>query len=366
MVPKGWRMFLDTRILGAANVADGVKSPKPESADTGAWIRYSYMSLYWSGPPAEGSSSAWLTPWATYVVSVDRREALQLLGLPENANPEKVRTRFRELAMQLHPDRAKMDPDAFIRLQEARAAALGEDDGAALVPLNQVTELVRAATDALAQRDERRERREESESVKQQVMRARTSPLKIARRRVSFLTGLMTFLAGLAQLIRAVPSTAANDVATFTGSVLGIYAAVFGLLIWRNTQRITRIEEAVEDATETLSERPTFLQAIREITQSAPDSDPWTRDLLLDLVDEWSESHLEQEHDSVLALLLSPRRATGQSLPNCARVIGARDFVKLLIAKGKELRLLAEHEEWIESDLVLTYTLSIGPDGREN
>ena len=40
--------------------------------------------------------------------------------------------------------------------------------------------------------------------------------------------------------------------------------------------------------------------------------------------------------------------------------------MKLLIAKGNELRLLAEHEEWIEGDLVLTYSLSIGPNAPEN
>ncbi len=286
-----------------------------------------------------------------------------MLGLPEDASPESIRARFRALAMQLHPDQGNDDAEAFVRLQEARVSALGESSDAPLVPLDQVTQLVRVATGALAHREEQRARREESESVKRQVVRARTSPLKAARRRVSFLTGLTALLGGLSQLIRVLPWDSASLVATLVGATLGLYTSLLGLIIWRHTQRIAQIQDAVEDATEALEERPTFVRAVREIAQER-ESLPLTRDHLLDLVDAWSERNSEYGYSSMSALLAPSRRPAGLSLADCARVIGPEDFAKLVIAKGKELELLIEHEEWVEGELVVTYALSTGSNAQ--
>ncbi len=52
------------------------------------------------------------------VTDQDRTEALRTLGLDAYANDERVRRRFKELAMQHHPDRGG-DPDTFRRIREA-------------------------------------------------------------------------------------------------------------------------------------------------------------------------------------------------------------------------------------------------------
>lgn len=106
------------------------------------------------------------------------------------------------MAKTLHPDRGG-NVEALDRLYEARAAALGRSTGADLVPLSEVTELVRAATGHLAEREHRRELQERSREVVQQVLRAHTSPVRDARRRVTFAAGVATLLALFGQALRA-------------------------------------------------------------------------------------------------------------------------------------------------------------------
>lgn len=64
-----------------------------------------------------------------------RDEALQFLGLPDGASPEQIQARFRELALQLHPDRGG-NANAVAQLYIARDIALGQSGALALMPVD--------------------------------------------------------------------------------------------------------------------------------------------------------------------------------------------------------------------------------------
>lgn len=56
--------------------------------------------------------------WRAYARDEHRAEALTLFALPAGAGPDAIRRRWRELALQHHPDRGG-DADTFIRLRWA-------------------------------------------------------------------------------------------------------------------------------------------------------------------------------------------------------------------------------------------------------
>lgn len=56
--------------------------------------------------------------WRAYARDEHRAEALNLFALPAGAGPDAIRRRWRELALQHHPDRGG-DADTFIRLRWA-------------------------------------------------------------------------------------------------------------------------------------------------------------------------------------------------------------------------------------------------------
>lgn len=56
--------------------------------------------------------------WRAYARDEHRAEALTLFALPTGAEPDAIRRRWRELALQHHPDRGG-DADTFIRLRWA-------------------------------------------------------------------------------------------------------------------------------------------------------------------------------------------------------------------------------------------------------
>jgi hypothetical protein len=136
-----------------------------------------------------------------------REDALEILGLSSEATDGDVRQRFRELAKAVHPD-VGGNEKALAQLLEARGTLLGDEDGGALVPITQVTDLVRAATGSLAAREEQRELREQTRALVDQLLRARTNPLRELRRRAGFLTALAGVFAVFAQVLRALPWSA--------------------------------------------------------------------------------------------------------------------------------------------------------------
>jgi hypothetical protein len=284
---------------------------------------------------------------------MDRREALEILGLAEPATDEAIHARWRELVQQMHPDTKQGDVEATIRINEARAVALRAAT-TDLVPLNQVTEIVRATAGALAERDERRAAQQRAQGVTRAIVRAHTSPLKEARRQTAVFIGLGALVALLGQALNAFESSfsaRAEQLATLAGAFIAFSA---GLVIWIYTERARRLEEMIEDASDTLDDRSNVVAVLQEISAHAEAGDPpWTRDELRQLCEAWVEpesrdASAEDWIEERVPLVRFERSRDAPTLASLARRVGAGDFTKLVIAKGLATEVLSEMEVWAD------------------
>jgi len=235
------------------------------------------------------------------------------------------------------------------------------------------------------ERDIQKERQQRSEGVTKGLVRAEVSRLTRSKRRANFLAWLGGG-AGVATLaLRGTGSTAEEFIGfpwvawvLAISVVIGVTCAVASFAI---SDQISRIEQAIEDAAETMSSRSTFLDLLYEITEAASieNHTAWTRGELAEAVSLWSRANskgTEWDRDSkdvpgFLRIAMFPffalRRiarwsVTGRfdptpSLADLSQVIGPKGFVRLLIAKGEETRILIVEEEFVDERLLVRHRL---------
>jgi len=164
----------------------------------------------------------------------------------------------------------------------------------------------------------------------------------------------MTFLAGAAaaasQLLRVVSTS--GKIANIASLVCVAYGVVLGLLIGFQSLRIARIEGDIEDAADTLDDKPDVARVLQEIAVSSQIAPPWTIETLRDAAAKWSAEYAEGADLPLPVFLGHVRR---RPLAACVRSMGVDEFVRLLVAKAKEKGLLDEREQWINDELVITY-----------
>jgi DnaJ domain len=289
---------------------------------------------------------------------MEKAEALRVLGLDESATDDEVKAAFRRLVRQVHPDTGGGQPADVQRLEEARDAALSP--GGALIPVNQVKDLILVSQEPLQRQLERQGRQADREATFKQVVRAQTSRLRQAQRDRTAYAGLAAGVAAVSQVIRAVPAGNAGSTGSVVASVLlaafGLLAAMLAIMAWRASQHVRLIEEAVEDANDTLSSRPSFVATFREITGGS-EATTWTSEELKELIYSWSAGRTVHEAAVSMSYLIG--RGDPLPLSALAHEIRPADFLKLLLAKGRELELLQVDESWDDGRLVERYSLRV-------
>jgi hypothetical protein len=315
----------------------------------------------------------WLTPCRTHGQLVYSRpmpngaaeptlpEAFELLGLTPGASAERIHAKFRELAANVHPDKPDGDLDAFVRLEAARRVALGATS-TALVPLDQVTELVRVATGNLERSEAQRKRADEATKFVGGLVRAHTSKLKRVRRNAGLAAALSAALALALQYVKQ--KGGINHVVADEISLIAVPPLVLSsIAAWLGHERAGVVAEAIEDASETFDDRSAIVDVLYEIEDTSRNQRPWTRSSLIAAVRAWSgsESGRRARSRPFTALLhdLRVARFASRSLSDLARVIGADDFTRLLLAKGLEHAVIAEEQDVDEGRLYLFYDIAL-------
>lgn len=326
------------------------------------------------------------------MAEISRQEALNILGLNQDASAAEVDERFHRLASETHPDHGG-SAEHFSKVVAARdhlkREAAGNDlvrvegHGSALVASHN-TELVALERE----RHIEKKRQEKSERVTKGLVRAEVSRLTRSKRRASFLAWLGggTGVATLA--LRGTGSTAEAFIGfpwvawvLALSVVVGVTCAIASFAI---SDQISRIEQAIEDAAETMSSRSTFLDLLYEVTEAGyiDDHAAWTTDELAEAVSTWSQMNskgTQWRGDSdgyapqVLRIATFPSFALRRiarwsmsgrfdptpSLADLAQVIGSKGFVRMLIAKGEETRILVVEEEVFEGRLFVRHRLAL-------
>jgi hypothetical protein len=121
------------------------------------------------------------------------------------------------------------------------------------------------------------------------------------------------------------------------------------------TERIRAVEAAVEDAADTLEDRANVVRVIRELSEALEDPGPWTAGEIEVGVHQWIARGTAPSTD--YRALAVPIYTRSRTLIECADVLGAGEFARLLLAKGKELDLLVEKDVWDDDRLEVVYML---------
>jgi len=150
----------------------------------------------------------------------------------------------------------------------------------------------------------------------------------------------------------------------FAALALATLAASFGLLAWRASARATWIQSALEDADDALSDKNSFLALIEEISAEGGLNEAWTQSELIETVSSWSNHFTDRHpwvyrHATVRLLGLRANDSLGVPLAVLASITGPVDFAKLVIAKGLESELIAEHLTVADGKAAYRYSSAI-------
>jgi hypothetical protein len=331
------------------------------------------------------------------VTEISTTQALEILNLAPGTVQDEIERRFRALAVENHPDHGG-SAESFATILAARDRLREDSTGSALARVGggESALATRASSELAAierTRDALQERQRNSEQVTKGLVRAEVSRLTRSKRSASFLAWLGGGAGALTLAIRATGSTAESYIGfPWVGPVL-IFSILLGAACaigsFSISDQISRIEQAIEDAAETMSSRSTFLDLLYEIVDigQIDDLDSWTKGELVDGVSFWSRASarriaLRRERQALMpriariALLpligmlrifrwfLSGRFDSAPSLADLATVIGPDAFTRLLIAKGEETGLLVAEEEIDDGRLLVLHRLVVEPAAR--
>jgi len=291
-------------------------------------------------------------------------EAVRRLGLEAGASSSAIKARYGELARKLHPDtgRSTASDKLMAKLNVAREVALrgpspataggktshqaGRTTGQQLVPVSVISEVVRAQQQALTRTEERRRT---SADATRAIVRHETTRLVRIKRLATAAAGVAAGATALTAVIRAVAVPGISDAGSNEMEVViivfGVVAASAGAVAWVFNMRAQSVEHLVEDATDALGDRATYLAIITEIVRSSGRALPWKAHDLRSAVSKWVNEIGYRERDSVAAL---------------AQRVGVPDFTRLLVAKGAELEVLEESVVSADGTPVVEYQLTIG------
>lgn len=330
------------------------------------------------------------------VEGTSTKQALAILGLEQGASGGEIEARFRRLASETHPDHGG-SPESFARVVAARDRLKANESGSDLVrteggPLAPS----QMSTALLAMEKERNadvQRQERSERITKGLVRAEVSRLTRSKRRASFLAWLGGGAGALTLALRATDSTAESYLefswiapVIIMSILVSVTCAIGSFAV---SDQISRIEQAIEDTAEAMTDRSIFLDLMYEMIDSAgiADRNAWTSSELVRAVGRWSTLNSSTTRwdqatagasplvRSFVRFALLPLRAMNRigrwgvsgrfdptpSLADLATVIGAESFVRLLVAKGEETRLLRPEEEIANGRLLVRHELAITP-----
>ena len=298
-------------------------------------------------------------------------DAYRLIGIDPDATDDEVRTRYRHLARRAHSDHGGADAE-MARINEAYAIVLESREGASGdLLLRRNLDLTTRASAEIARKEELRE---DSRRAFDGAIRHRTSRLKQAKRQ-----GTWAAIAsgGLGVIIALMRTLQLDTVDTFEGEEVWLtsttrllliliclsLSALFAFLAWRASLRANWLETALEDFSDSLSDKNSFLRLISILRSEAGLPERWTRDDLTESISHWSAGKRPMRSrllvaESIMGLISPRARHEEIPLEDLANVAGPVDTARLIISKGLERELIDEKPA-PEDPHAYAYTLTL-------
>ena len=312
---------------------------------------------------------------------MDREQAFRTLGLPSDASEEQIRAAFLQLVKSSHPDRGG-ECEEVENVIAARDSALESLKSSAVEPLQIISELIKVMQ---AERAEDAKRRE-AEVARQEQDERRSEAREESRRvssRIAFTHGARyRELARVAGIMAAasvgIAVLSANSwlaVFPYSAPILTVLGIILGIAAWKSKRNPEDVKLHIDNLSEAMTERAFYTDMLLEVLPYCGQA-PWSRSALIHGIYQWIEasSDLRDEHEAYLEddddyppywpksyyrlrkfrLLRVWRAYYNASNFFCgfrakapwevARMIGASDFQRLLVAKGLEHSIILELE----------------------
>jgi hypothetical protein len=281
--------------------------------------------------------------------------AFELMGLESGASSVEIKDRYRELAHRAHPDQGGTDSE-MAGLADAYALIRANRDGEDGALVRRQMDLVSRTPAELARKEELRE---DSRMAFDAAIRHRTSRLKQAKRQGIWAAIIAGGLGALIAFMRflnldSIENFEGREVPWISAStrlylilICLVLSACIALLAWRASLRATWIETALEDFSDNLSDKNSFLRLLGLLTKEAGLPSRWTSEDLIRSISRWSKGDRLRRRQRLVAqsiLGLISARAADDEIPleDLAHVAGPVDTAKLIISKGLERELIAE------------------------
>ena len=274
---------------------------------------------------------------------MDRVSALEHLGLGADASDDEIDAAFVARMRKVHPDSGTApDEDAAKILNDARRATIRTTSSALVVPQ-------RVGLTSSSARPSEPTHAAESASVAtvNTLVTHHAGQLGFRKReRIVLASGALVIAAGMSVVAGLMKVGNDQDYETrrwllMLAVTLTLISAATGVLSWIAGLRETFLRLELEDAAETLSDRSTYRELLREL----PLAPFWTRsDLILAVgrwVDDWQDlpRYARRERPSMARPWI---RFAAVPLAATASRIGRVDFARLVLVKGLEIGLIEE------------------------
>lgn len=283
---------------------------------------------------------------------MNREEAFSVLGLETTASEREIKDAFRALVRNAHPD-GDGNPRDFDLLIEARGIALPRDPRSQeLVPVADVKELIAMATSTVGKAEFKQAQREQTASIVRRTVRIRTSRLRQLRRTLSFAALIIAVSAGGTQLLRLQSDKDSTTWSNVLAIVLGFFAAVAAVFAAVQTQRISMVQESIQDLSDALGDKGMTVLVMTTVLNAAKRTVPFSPEDFYSALEFWhrlgsTTDGAEIYRDPAIARYL--------------RRMGVREFGQLVISKAKELGVVVENEVWNGNDLEISFSFERAP-----
>ncbi|WP_298139717.1 hypothetical protein [Flavobacterium sp.] len=269
------------------------------------------------------------------------KKAFKILDLDLNSSKEEINSRFKKLSKKLHLDAGGSDEE-MTNLNLARELALNYSKNKALVKVvHELTKSDNFDIQKSIQTDK------EVSVIYKRAQRRVGNKLKAIKR----VTGSLGLLSALATLVssKIVPviDFPKNSEMPFIFLLLSVCLGFYFLFF---TDKIKRLEETIEDFKDGLDDKEYFHELLSNIFRI------WlTKEIrkneFFDQIESWAGINRENIGSMQSTLLLS----NSNSPKRVCRIIGIKDFSKILILKGKQYDFIEIRENKTIDDYEIVY-----------
>jgi len=273
---------------------------------------------------------------------MELKQAFKTLDINMNSSKEEIELKFKELCKIHHPDKGG-DSEEMKNLNNAKHLAIEYSKNKSLIKV--VQELTKADNSALMRSNQIDK---EVNSIYRRAQRRVGNKL----RSMKDMTGLLGLISGVGTLIvsKVIPIIEFPKDSLYP-KILLLFTVTLAIYYLFFNNRVTKLEENVEDFKESLDDKEYFHELLSEIMGNRA-GEYISKNDFLQCLEEWTGKRINREGSNpslIFSTSGSPRRV--------CRLIGLQDFSKMILLKGEQFSFIAKKESNKRQKFLVRYKI---------